>query len=392
MRSPFDSEQEAFRFVIVLILALAAIVLAVAFGPAWLAYVVVALVPAGVAVHATRLRMRSLRGLELPVKMAPPHVGGADERRVLIVANDALAEESLLAELGRLAAEPQTHVLLLAPAVISSAARLTGALSGPMEEARARVRTALERVGHERVVGGEITEAPPLEAIEDAFATFTPDEVIVATGWEEGAGGLEPQLAGHVRDRFAVPVRHLVFAPGSEAREPSLDTERRYRDESGELAAKRFGLKALAGAGIVAAVLMSSVALIHSSEKTEARAASRQAAEQIAALPPVARSVALAVHPEFKPGPEGEKHDAFTVTEFSVRAGQPQQLRIDNYDTVPHSITSPGAGVNIVVMPGIHTYTLEVKTPGHYLWFCTFACDEWAMEHTGYMSGYITVS
>ena len=94
-------------------------------------------------------------------------------------------------------------------------------------EARARVRTALERVGHERVVGGEITEAPPLEAIEDAFATFTPDEVIVATGWEEGAGGLEPQLAGHVRDRFAVPVRHLVFAPGSEAREPSLDTERR---------------------------------------------------------------------------------------------------------------------------------------------------------------------
>jgi len=44
------------------------------------------------------------------------------------------------------------------------------------------------------------------------------------------------------------------------------------------------------------------------------------------------------------------------------------------------------------VMPGTHTYTLLVKQPGTFLWFCTFVCDEWAMEHPGYMSGYITAS
>ena len=60
--------------------------------------------------------------------------------------------------------------------------------------------------------------------------------------------------------------------------------------------------------------------------------------------------------------------------------------------TVPHSITAPEAGVNIVVMPGTHTYTLLVKQPGTFLWFCTFRCDEWAMQHPGYMSGYITAS
>jgi hypothetical protein len=59
---------------------------------------------------------------------------------------------------------------------------------------------------------------------------------------------------------------------------------------------------------------------------------------------------------------------------------------------VPHSITAPEAGVNIVVMPGTHIYTLLVKQPVRFLWFCTFRCDEWAMQHPGYMSGYITVS
>ena len=143
--------------------------------------------------------------------------------------------------------------------------------------------------------------------------------------------------------------------------------------------------------GILAAVLLSMVALVQSSEKEEAGTAARAAA-QLAALPPVAKVVDLSVIPEYKRGPEGEKHDAFTTTEFAVRPGQPQELRIDNTDSVPHSITSPEAGINIVVKPGTHTYTLLVKQSGTFRWFCTFPCDEWAMQHAGYMMGYITAS
>ena len=391
MRSPFHSEQEAFRFVLLLILGLLPVVLAAVLGPTWLALAVLALVLGALAMRVAQLRMRKLRGLQLPVKMAPPHLGSAAERRVLIVANDTLGEEALLSEVARLAGVPGTHVLLLVPALITPGARLTGAVDGLMDQARVRLKSALERAGRGPVVAGEVSEADPLDAIEDAFATFAPDEVIVSTRWERSASGLEPRLAGLVRERFAVPVRHLVFEPGSAAREPEEDTEARYRHELGEAAARKFGLKALAGAGILAAVLMSMVALVQSSERDEARAAS-QAAERAAALPPVAKAVDLSVIAEYKRGPEGEKHDAFTTTEFAVRAGRPQQLRIDNTDSVPHSITSPGAGVNIVVMPGTHTYTLLVKQPGTFLWFCTFVCDEWAMEHPGYMSGYITAS
>jgi hypothetical protein len=391
MRSPFHSEAEAFRFVLLLALALIPVVLAAVLGPTWLAVAVLAVVLCALAVRVARLRMRKLRGLELPVKMAPPHLGSASERRVLVVANDTLGEEALLGEVNRLVSVPGTRVLLLVPALITPGARLTGGIDGLLDQARVRMNTALDRVGHDLVVTGEISEADPLEAIEDTFATFVPDEVIVSTRWERPAGGLEPRLASLVRERFAVPVRHLVFDPGSDAHEPGKDAEARYRQEFGEAAARRFGLKTLAGVGIVAAFAMSAVAMIQSSERGELRTAS-QAAAQIAALPPVASVVGLKVIPEYKLGPEGEKHDAFTTTEFAVQAGRPQALRIDNTDEVPHSITAPEAGVNIVVMPGIHTYTLLVKKSGRFLWFCTFRCDEWAMEHPGYMSGYITVS
>ena len=196
MRSPFHSEREAFRFVLLVILALVPIVLAAVLGPTWLAPVVLAVILVAVAVRVAQLRMRKLRGVELPVKMAPPHVGSAAERRVLVVANDTLSEEALLSEVGRLASVPLTHVLVLVPALISPGARLTGAVDGPLNEARVRLKTALDRVGRDLVVAGEISEEDPLEAIEDTFATFAPDEVIVSTRWERAASGLEPRARG----------------------------------------------------------------------------------------------------------------------------------------------------------------------------------------------------
>ncbi len=390
MRSPFQSEPEAFRSVLLVIVALILVALAAALGPMWLALLALALALGAVAGRAVQLRMRKLRGLELPVKMAPAHRGAAAERRVLVVANDTLGEAALVSEVERLASVPGTQVLLLVPAPISSAARLTGAVDSLLEKAHIQLNAVLDRFKHDPAVAGEISQADPVEAVEDAFATFVPDEVIVSTRLETGGSGLEPRLAGLVRERFAVPVRHLVFEPGSSVQEPDRDTEARYRHEYGEAAARRFGLKALAGAGILAALLISTVSLVRSTERDEARAASRAASAF--APEPVAATVSLSVIPEYKRGPEGEKHDAFTITEFSVRAGQPQELRIDNTDSVPHSITAPEAGVNIVLTPGTHTYTLLVKHPGTYHWFCTFVCDEWAMEHPGYMSGYITVS
>ncbi len=105
---------------------------------------------------------------------------------------------------------------------------------------------------------------------------------------------------------------------------------------------------------------------------------------------PVAQTVYLTVSPGIKPGPDGKLHDAFSVTNFTVRAGQPVKLVINDTDTSDHSITAMGAGVNIVVRPGLHTYTLLVHQQGRFEWMCTFPCDPYSMSHVGYMRGYIT--
>jgi heme/copper-type cytochrome/quinol oxidase subunit 2 len=160
-------------------------------------------------------------------------------------------------------------------------------------------------------------------------------------------------------------------------------------------------LEALAGLGVVAALIMSMIALIQSGEKHETAVATQPAKQAAASKPaasvPVATQVVnVSVIGAAKGGPDGKKHDIFTKTEFSVKVGQPLKLKIDNTDDVPHSITSSAAGVKIVAQPGVHTYTMLVSKAGKFQWYCLLPCDGdangWAMQHPGYMSGYITAA
>jgi len=185
---------------------------------------------------------------------------------------------------------------------------------------------------------------------------------------------------------------------------PDRETEARDQRQFDE-AVNRKGkvvLEALAGVGILAALLMSMVALVQSGSKSGASATAAPAARQAAANAPAAstavaaKTIALKIIPTYKLGPDGKKHDAFTQTDFAVKAGEPLMLRIDNTDNAPHSITSPVAGVNIIAQPGVHTYKLLVASAGRFLWTCMVPCDSdangWAMQNPGYMSGYITAT
>lgn len=170
-------------------------------------------------------------------------------------------------------------------------------------------------------------------------------------------------------------------------------------------------LQVIAGVGIVAALLMSIVALAQSGAPREAVAVAGKAsaatpspgmsgsaggmavaAQQSTATAAAVKTVSLKVIPEYKRGPDGQKHDAFTTTEFAVKVGQPLKLQINNTDDAPHTITAAAAGVNITVQPGVHTYTLIVAKAGRYEWMCMLPCDDWAMQHPGYMAGYITAT
>ena len=88
MRHPFRSEADAYYFVIATAAAFAAIAAAAILGGAWAGVPVWAALTTATAVFYLR-RTRPRRML----KTAPGHVGGPDERRVLVVANETLADE-----------------------------------------------------------------------------------------------------------------------------------------------------------------------------------------------------------------------------------------------------------------------------------------------------------
>lgn len=140
--------------------------------------------------------------------------------------------------------------------------------------------------------------------------------------------------------------------------------------------------------GVIVALVGIDVAVINGAQNPPPRPIVNVV--KLASSTPVQSTIDLTVSPGIKPGPGGKLHDAFSVTNFTVHPGQAVKLVINNTDSSPHSITSPAAGVNIVVRPGTHTYTLLVQKQGRFLWYCSYPCDPWSMKHVGYMRGYIT--
>ena len=114
-------------------------------------------------------------------------------------------------------------------------------------------------------------------------------------------------------------------------------------------------------------------------------------------------------------GPDKLHHDSFIPSSFVVKAGQPVELTIINYDDTNHSLTAPGLGLNVMVKPGkdvagsdqvnptTTTYTFTPTKKGQFRWHCIFPCDTGtgkgvAMKSSydgqdadGFMAGYIEV-
>jgi hypothetical protein len=187
---------------------------------------------------------------------------------------------------------------------------------------------------------------------------------------------------------------------------PVSDPETEARDQAEfDATVKKDGkvvLEVLAGVGVFAALLMSIIAINQSSEHntvTITSGAAAPATSSTAAGTPNSvpvKHISLNVVAAGKLGPDKIMHDTLMKTEFAVKVGQKLDLTINNTDEGEHSITSPQIGVNIIIKPGIHTYELVVKEKGRFSWFCVIPCDDkgngWAMQHAGYMSGYITAT
>jgi hypothetical protein len=212
MESPFRSEEAAFRFLLMTIGAFALIVVA-SWISAFLGFIVfLGLSAAAVAVY---LRQRG----PAPDREHVEQLGGAGERRVLVVANETVGGQELLSAISTLALSQQTQFLVVCPALNSRLKTFTSDEDPAREAAQQRLDETLARLGSVGIEArGEVGDGDPLVAVDDAVRTFGPNEIVLSTHPPGKSNWLERGVVESVRAHYDVPVTHVVVDLEAERR------------------------------------------------------------------------------------------------------------------------------------------------------------------------------
>jgi GABA permease len=206
MHNPLSSEDDAFRWVVIIgVGAVSVIVLTLltrpVFGVVWAA----ALIGFGVGVA-----YRGARG-QLPRSVALTH-GGDGRYRLLVVANETVAGEALLSEIGDRARSRDCEILVVTPALAGSrAAHWASDVDEAIELARQRMELSLIAIDQLGLKAkGEIGDSDPNVAIEDALRVFPADEIVISTHPPERSRWLEHGVVDRAREQIDLPISHVV--------------------------------------------------------------------------------------------------------------------------------------------------------------------------------------
>jgi hypothetical protein len=205
VENPFRSEAAAYRFLLLTVgyfglIAIAAII------NRWAGLAVFVLLSAAGAYLYLRRGER-----QAPVREAMARRGGEGERRILVIANETVGGAPLLDEIRKHSEGVAEHVLVVSPALNSQLRHWASDEDGARAEAQTRLERSLARLREAGVEAkGEVGDSDPLQAMEDALRTFGPDEIIISTHPEGRSNWLERGVVSAARERFAVPITHVV--------------------------------------------------------------------------------------------------------------------------------------------------------------------------------------
>src|SRR5687767_9810536 len=204
-RNPFRSEAEAYRFLLLTVGYFALIVAAAAIAT-WLGVVVFVALTAA----AAWLWLRS-RSDEPAQRTEVSRLSGEDEHRILVIANETVGGEELLTILRSKAEGVQTRVLVVCPALNSQLRTWASDEDGARAAAQQRLDASLAQLRRDHIEAeGEVGDGDPLQAMEDALRIFGADEIVISTHPEGRSHWLERNVVGAARERFTVPITHVV--------------------------------------------------------------------------------------------------------------------------------------------------------------------------------------
>jgi nucleotide-binding universal stress UspA family protein len=210
--NPFRSEAAAYRFLLLTIGYFGAIAVASLLGGPWVGTpVFVVLTAAGLWWIVRR------RTTEAPAKRVPASQAAEGERRILVIANETVGGERLRECIGSRAEGVREEVLVVCPALNTALRHWVSDDDPARAEARERLAASLRRLHAAGVAArGEVGDAEPLQALDDAVRSFGPDEIIISTHPEGRSRWLEKGLVERARERYDTPITHIVTDLASE--------------------------------------------------------------------------------------------------------------------------------------------------------------------------------
>lgn len=216
--NPFRSEAEAYRFLL-LTIGYFALIVAAATIDTWLGLVVF------IGLTALVVWRWLLSRNDVPVaRTALPRRGAENERRILVIANETVGGSELLDVLRRKAEGVREEVLVVCPALNSVVRHWASDEDAARAAAQRRLDASLSLLARDGVEArGQVGDGDPLQAVEDALRTFGADEIVISTHPEGRSNWLERNVVGQARERFDVPITHVVVdleaQPGAAARD-----------------------------------------------------------------------------------------------------------------------------------------------------------------------------
>jgi Universal stress protein family len=202
MRNPFRTEAEAFSFVLVCVVLFALVAVAGILAGGWVALGVFLVLAVGLAFYVK----------SEPKKAEPAVWERRDDgrHRLLVVANETVAGRALREEVVR-RAQGGTEVLVVSPALNTQLRHWASDEDRAREVAQARLDESLAALAEAGVEArGEVGDADPVQAIEDALRTFGADEIVVSTHPPGRSNWLEKGVIERSRERYGCPLTHVV--------------------------------------------------------------------------------------------------------------------------------------------------------------------------------------
>jgi hypothetical protein len=138
-------------------------------------------------------------------------VSAAGSKRILVVANETVEGAELLAAIRERAQDAGAEVYVVTPALNSKLRHWTSDEDGAREAAQARLERSLAQLTDAGLgARGEVGDADPVQAVEDALRVFGADEIVLSTHPEGRSHWLERGVVESIRQRFDVPLTHVV--------------------------------------------------------------------------------------------------------------------------------------------------------------------------------------